>query len=101
MKRIENILSTTLAGNKTSSFIFPSKKEKKIVGLLLSPNLSVSLSLNGGAELVLDSLEANASVDVSPKSRFIPLDADLSMIRAKVENKSNDSRKVNVYLITE
>lgn len=101
MKRIENIFSKSLMSQQSSTFSFCPDTKAKMLGLLISPNVSLSISVNGGADLLIDSTEINTSIDSPPKSRIIPFDMDLSLIKGKVENKTANQNKANIYLITE
>ena len=101
MKRIENIFSESLMSQQSSTFSFCPNAEAKMLGLLISPNVSLSISVNGGADLLIDSIEMNTGVDCPPKSRIITFDMDLSLIKGKVENKTANQNKANIYLITE
>lgn len=99
MKRIENIFSASLLGGQEQVFSYQPASEGRLLGLLVSPEIELSLSFNGGTDLKVESFDSTTSLNVPPKSKIIPLDVELSMLKGKVKNRAAAQTKANVYLI--
>ncbi len=99
MKRIVNIYAEQMQPNQIKAFHYRLQDNEKIVGLLSSPDVAVSIAEKGGTKLIFESLPLAKSIHTAPKSSFISFCSKSNFIRGSVRNKSNTNSKTNLYLI--
>jgi len=102
-KKIEQIFSETLQNGETQPLLFvPISKHKKVVGLMMTSNINVALSLHNGTDLIFNQQSVFHGSQVSPDDRVIKLDEPLNgkTIKGIVTGLQNNTR-ASIYLIIE
>jgi len=103
MKKIEQIFSEQLQQGESKSILFiPHSRLKKIVGLMMTSNINVALSLQNGTDLIFNQQSVFHGSQVSPDNRVIDLNELIKgdAINGIVTGLQNNT-KASVYLIFE
>lgn len=101
MKRVEAIFSQQMQSEESIVFSHQPIKGRQVVGILLSPNIELSLAFQGGTALVFDSFAMTSTVDTPPKSKIIPMERELTLMKGKVIYKGSKERKASIYIISQ
>ena len=102
-QKIEQIFSEQLQSEESKPLLFvPIAKHKKVIGLMMTSNINVALSLHNGTDLIFNQQSVFHGSQVSPDDRVIKLDEPLNgnAIKGIVTGLQNNT-KASVYLIIE
>lgn len=103
MNKIEQIFSEQLQQEESKALLFiPNSRHKKVVGLMMTSNINVALSLQNGTDLVFNQQSVFHGSQVSPDNRVIKLNESLNgnAIKGIVTGLQNNTR-ASVYLVIE
>lgn len=103
MNKIEQIFSEQLQQGESKAILFvPHSKHQKIVGLMMSSNINVALSLQNGTDLIFNQQSVFHGSQVSPDDRVIELDEIFKndVVKGVITGLQNNTR-ASVYLIIE
>lgn len=102
-KKIEPIFSDKLQNGESKPLLFvPTSKHIKIIGLMMTSNINVALSLHNGTDLIFNQQSVFHGSQVSPDDRVIKLDEPIkgNAIKGVVTGLQNNTQ-ASVYLIIE
>jgi hypothetical protein len=100
-QKIEQIFSERLQNGESRPLLFvPIAKHKKVIGLMMTSNVNVALSLHNGTDLIFNQQSVFHGSQVSPDDRVIKLDEPLNgnAIKGIVTGLQNNTQ-ASVYLI--
>lgn len=100
-QKIINVFSEILQQDESMNLLYsPTSKHKKIVGLMLTSNINVALSLHNGTDLIFNQQSVFHGSQVSPDNRVIKLDEPINSknVKGVVTGLQNNTR-ASVYLI--
>lgn len=103
MNKIEQIFNDQLQQGESKAILFvPHSRHQKIVGLMMTSNINVALSLKYGTDLIFNQQSVFHGSQVSPDDRVIELDELIKgdVIKGIVTGLQNNTR-ASVYLIIE
>lgn len=102
-QKIEQVFSEQLQNGESKPLMFvPIAKHKKVIGLMMTSNINVALSLSNGTDLIFNQQSVFHGSQVSPDDRVIKLDEPLNgnAIKGIVTGLQNNIQ-TSVYLIIE
>jgi hypothetical protein len=102
-QKIEQIFSDKLQNGESKPLLFvPIAKHKKVIGIMMTSNINVALSLHNGTDLIFNQQSVFHGSQVSPDDRVIKLDEPLNgnAIKGIVSGLQNNTG-ASVYLIIE
>ena len=103
MLKIEQIFSEQLQQAESKSLLFvPHSRHKRVVGLMMTSNINVALSMQNGTSLIFNQQSVFHGSQVSPDERVIELNQPLegNAIKGIVTGLQDDTT-ASVYLIIE
>ena len=103
MKKIEQIFSEQLQQGESKAILFvPHNRQQKIVGLMMTSNINVALSLQNGTDLIFNQQSVFHGSQVSPDDRVIELDESIKgdAVKGIVTGLQNNT-KASIYLVIE
>lgn len=101
--KIISVFSELLQQDESKNLLYsPTSNHQKIVGLMLTSNINVALSLHNGTDLIFNQQSVFHGSQVSPDDRVIKLDEPLNSKSVKgVVTGLQNNTKASVYLIIE